>query len=203
MVWPGGRELIDQLPEIAARDGIDAAGRFVQKQNGRLVQDRAAQRQPLLPASREQARQGVLLVFELRHFQHKIQARGKLFGGDAVDTGEEFDVLFHRHVVVERKFLRHVADAPLDLFRVQADVEASHHGAPGRGSHQAAQHANGGGFPGAIGPQKTEDLTRLHVQIQVRHRGEIAEALGQLLDVDRRTRSVRQHAPAPACAPAR
>ena len=45
----GRGKLVDQLPEVAARDGIDAAGRLVQKQNRRLVQDRAAQRQAELP----------------------------------------------------------------------------------------------------------------------------------------------------------
>jgi hypothetical protein len=37
------------------RDGVDARGRLVQKQDRRIVQDGAAQRQPLLPAARERA----------------------------------------------------------------------------------------------------------------------------------------------------
>src|SRR5258706_4115536 len=54
----GGGELIDQIPKTAARDGVDAASGFVEEENRRVVQDGAAERQALLPTTREQARHG-------------------------------------------------------------------------------------------------------------------------------------------------
>jgi hypothetical protein len=40
----------------------------------------------------------------------------------AVDAGDEFEILAHRQVIVEAEALRHVADAGFDLGRVGADV---------------------------------------------------------------------------------
>src|SRR5258708_2166124 len=44
-------QLVENRPEIATRDGIDAVGRFVEKQHARLVQQRAHQRQLLFHAA--------------------------------------------------------------------------------------------------------------------------------------------------------
>ena len=49
----GSREMIDEAPELAPRDRIDAAGRLVEKHDRRLVQDGAAEREPLTPAAGE------------------------------------------------------------------------------------------------------------------------------------------------------
>ena len=64
----GGGKLVDQIPEGAARDGVDAGGGLVQKQNGRFMQDGAAQRQPLLPAAGEQAASGWSAALRCRPF---------------------------------------------------------------------------------------------------------------------------------------
>ena len=72
----GGGKLIDQIPEGAAGDGVDAGGGFVQEQNGRLMQDGAAQRQALLPAAGEQAGQAGAALFDARHAQHVVLALG-------------------------------------------------------------------------------------------------------------------------------
>ena len=45
--------------------------------------------------------------------------------GQAVDAAEEGDVLVDGQRLVQREALRHVADAPLDAFRVAADVDAA------------------------------------------------------------------------------
>ena len=60
MVWPVCGQVVDQAPECAARDGVDAGSGLVEKQNRRIVQDGAAQRQALFPAAGEGARQGVV-----------------------------------------------------------------------------------------------------------------------------------------------
>ena len=60
-------------------------------------------------------------------------------------------------------------------------VEAVHRGAPEVGVKQAAQHADGGRFPRAVGSQEAEDLALLHRQGNVIHRHEGAEGLHQVL----------------------
>jgi hypothetical protein len=48
-----GGEVMNQIPEAAAGDRIDAGGRLIQKQDRRVVENGAAQRQALLPAARQ------------------------------------------------------------------------------------------------------------------------------------------------------
>ena len=54
--------LMNQIPELAPRNGIDAGGRLIEKDNRRLMQHRAAQRQPLLPSARQRAGNQILLA---------------------------------------------------------------------------------------------------------------------------------------------
>ena len=51
---------------------------------------------------------------------------------------------------------------------------------------QAAQHAEGGGLAGAVGPEQAEDLAAAHLEVDVVDGGEGAEFLDQLLDLDHR-----------------
>jgi len=46
------RELEEQIPQLAARDGVDAGGGFVEEKNLRLVHERAGHREALTPARR-------------------------------------------------------------------------------------------------------------------------------------------------------
>src|SRR5437764_2410095 len=68
------RQRIDQAPELASRERVHAAGRFVQKQDRGLVQDGAAEREPLPPAAGEIPRQRRLASGETRHLDHEASA---------------------------------------------------------------------------------------------------------------------------------
>src|SRR5438105_1250694 len=97
----GGRELINQIPESASRNRVDARGGLVEKQNRRVVQDRAAQRQPLLPATGKQMCDGAALLFQPRHSQDIVFSfRSQIFR-HAVNSAEKVDVLLYREVVVK------------------------------------------------------------------------------------------------------
>ncbi len=65
------RQRVDEPPELAARQRIDAAGRLVEKEDRRLVEDRAAERQPLPPAAGEIARERVLAAGQAGHLDHE------------------------------------------------------------------------------------------------------------------------------------
>ena len=180
----GFGKLIDQVPEAAARDGIDARSGLVQKQDARGMHDGAAQRQALLPAAGQQLGDGGAAVGEARHAQHVLLAfRAHVFG-DAVNPAEEVDVLFHGEIVVERELLRHVADVLADLFGILGDVEAGHGAPAGGGRQQPAEHADDGGFAGAVGTQETEDLALVHLEGDVIDGHEIAEGLDQVADFE-------------------
>ena len=127
-----------------------------------------------------------------------LQARNALAElpiGNAVDAAEEIDVLFHRKIVVERKFLRHVADVPADSSGCVATSKPATLASRG-GS--AARKACGWWwiFP-RHSAQETEDLALARPEGDMIHRHEVAEALHQILQ---QHRGFISHAP-PPCHP--
>ena len=116
--------LMNQFPELTPRNGIDAGGRLIEKDDGRLVQDGATQRQPLLPAARQRSGDQILLPFEIGHRERPFDPFLKLIGGHAVKSGKQAQVFDHFEIVVEREFLRHVADILAHGFRLAAHIEA-------------------------------------------------------------------------------
>ena len=118
------------------------------------------------------------------HAQHVLFAFRAQVLGDAVNPAEEIDVLFHGEIVVKRELLRHVADILADLFGIFGDVEAGHLAVARRGSEQAAEHADDGGFSGAVGSQKAEDFALGYLEGNVVDGREIAEHFYQIADFE-------------------
>ena len=81
--------------------------------------------------------------------------------GEAVDAGDELQVLQDGEVLVEAEALRHVADVALDLLALGADVEAERRAAAAVGREQPAQHAQRGGLARAVGAEEAVDLAAL------------------------------------------
>ena len=61
-----GGEAVDLVPELAPAHRIDAGGRLVEEQQRRLVDRRAGERDPLLPAARQRAGELVAAIAEPR-----------------------------------------------------------------------------------------------------------------------------------------
>ena len=164
------RHLVNQVPELAARDGIDSGGGLVEKEDGRPVQHRAAQRQALLPSARKRAGNEILLALEIGHLKRPFDAFLKIFRRNAVEPGEESQVFDHLEIVVERELLRHVADVLAHGFRFTANIVSGNLCAAGGGLQQAAEHANGGGLAGAVRPEEAKDLAFSDFKIDVGRR---------------------------------
>ncbi len=163
----GASELVDEAPELAARQRIDSTSRFVEKHDRRLVEDRAPESQTLPPAPRQRARQRVLPATKAGHVERKRAPRREARACEAVDAAEERDVLIDREPLVQREALRHVADSALDALRITAHVESAHHCGPRRRLQQAAEHADRRGFSGAVAAKEPEDLACPYVERHV------------------------------------
>ena len=159
IVTPLARHVLDQAPELPARHRIDAAGGLVEKHDAGLVEDRAAERQPLPPAAGEIVGLRVSRPARPAISTHEPLRSAILVVVQAVQRAEEPDVLLDGQRLVQRKLLRHVADAPLHLFRVAADVDAVDHGRAGCRLQQPAHHADGRRLAGAVGAEEAEDLS--------------------------------------------
>ena len=108
---------------------------------------------------------------------------------EAVDAGEEIEVLPHAQVAVERELLGHVAQ-PRRAPRTRRGTGRSP--PPGRARRrpqQAAHHLERGRLAGAVGPEQAEDLAAADAERDPIGRGEVAELLGQPAGLDDRARS--------------
>src|SRR5262245_31756699 len=148
------------------------------------MEDRAAERQPLTPTTREVARQGPLAALESSHLQDELTTSGQTLAREAIDPAEEMNVLIDREQLVQRKALRHVADALLDRFWIGGNVDAVNFRGPGGWPKQTAQHPNRRRLAGAVAAEEAEDLSATHVERQTIHGDELTESPGEIADFD-------------------
>jgi hypothetical protein len=146
---------------------VDAGGRLVQQQQLRIGQRAGAERQPLLPAAGEFAGELFFASRQPKPLDHV--ARGAACIAHTIEPGDEFQILPHRQILVQRKALRHVADLALDLVGVAADVVAETGALAAVGRQQAAEHADGRGLAASVGAEKAVDGAALHLHRQVMH----------------------------------
>ena len=178
------RHLIDQRPEAAARNGIDPARGFVEEDHARSMKDRAGEGEPLLPASRQRARDQVFLAKKARGVNRPGLAFSHGHAGQAVDAAEETQVLNDGQIVIQAEALGHVADPAFQRLGVFGDVDAENTRAAGRGSEKAAEHADGRRLPSTVRSEEAEDFAFADAERQIVHRRERAEAFDEVLDLD-------------------
>src|SRR5262245_3934486 len=179
----------EEVPEEAARHGIDPCGRLVEKEYARAVDERAGDGEPLLQAAREAAGHLLLAPLEPGEAQELALSIFRLARRNAVRLAVEVDVLTHRQVGVQAEFLRDVADRALHRLRLARDVVAAHEGPPGRRGEDAAQHANDRRLPRSVRAEESEYLAGHDRQIDGVDRHAGTEALRQLFGDDRTLRA--------------
>ncbi len=144
----------------------------------------AAERQALLPAARKRRHQRILAAGETRHVDGKAHPLGKLFPGHAIDAAEELEILLDREIAIERELLRHVADVLAHAFRIAGDIDAGDDGAASARPQQAAEDADDGRLPRAIGTEEAHDFALGDLEAHMVDGDEIAEPLDQLIGHD-------------------
>ena len=174
----------DALPELAPRQGIGAAGRLVEEQDLRLVQQRRRHGQALLVAARQLPAREVNERLQLELGQRPFDAFVPLRPAQAIGAREKIQVLADRELRVEREFLRHVADVLARRCACGAQVEPGDAQGARRGRKQPAQHAEGRGLAGAVRAEKTEDLAAPDPETDVVDGGEGAEPAHEVAHLD-------------------
>src|SRR5690606_1845553 len=101
---------------------IDPRRRLIKQEKLRVRQSTGAEREALLPAAGQLTRDLLLPALEADALDGRARRLRRI--PNAVDTRDEFEILAHRKILIEAEALRHIADAPLDLFRLGDDVVA-------------------------------------------------------------------------------
>src|SRR5690606_20090319 len=128
------------------------------------VDQAGGQRQPLLPAARQRARELLRTVGETEIGKRAVDALPAPV--DPVHAGDEIEVLADRQILVERELLRHVAGLLLDAGRIAPDVEAEAGALALVGRQQSAQHADGRRLARSIGAEKAVDGAARYLDVE-------------------------------------
>ena len=161
--WP--RCLITRRISIRTR-GIEPAGRLVEQQHLRIVQQHAGQAEPLRHAAGKARGQRVALVVQVDQVEHFVADLPPLGPVDPIGGGEELEILDHLHVVVDAEEIGHEADQPADFLRPGVDRVAADVGLAPGGIEQRGQDLHRGGLARPVRPDEAEHVPRLELDVE-------------------------------------
>jgi len=146
-----------------------------------IVEDGLSQSGPLPEAFGEGADPLPPHILQAAFVTHVVQPAGQLFLAQPAQASHIDEELLHVHIGIERILLGQIADAGIggegvgkDAFAIQLDLAPA-------GLQIAGHHAHGGGFTGAVGPQKAHDLAGFHPEAYPVHSSELAKAAREVL----------------------
>jgi hypothetical protein len=178
-------DALEHLPHRHPGHGVEAGGRLVEEEGLRLMHEAPRDLHPAAHAPGQVPHRFVRPLGELDRLQQLRDQPAPPFGRDAVELGEDEEILLDAELEVAGHGLGDDPDRAAHAVGLLADVEAVHPGgALGRGD-EGREHPDEGGLSGAVGSEEAEDLPLLHREADPLDRGEGAEPLGQVLDVDR------------------
>src|SRR6516164_8128938 len=179
------RQFEQQVPQLTARHGIDAGGGFIEEDQLRLVQQRAAECKPLLPPTRKLCRQPILVRAKAVLLNDFVQALAQTLGWQAIDAAVKGQIFRDRKVRVEAEILRHVADVLAHPFGILPHIDAQNAGfSPGQ-RQQARQHLDHSGLSAAVRSEEAKDFARLDREADAVDGRERPEPSNQMLGRDR------------------
>ena len=144
-------------PQLAARDRIDADARFVQQQHLGFAHQRVGQSQFLLHAAGQLARQTPGEAGQIGEFQQPFEGLAAKIAGDAAQIGVQRQVLHHRQILIQPEFLRHVAEDRMQLAILADRIQPGDPQFAAAWLQQPGQHAQQGGFAGAVRADQPDD----------------------------------------------
>ena len=173
IVTPAARHVLDQPPELAARHRIDAARRLVEKDDARLVQDGAAERQPLTPAAGETRAPACSRARPGRPSRRRTSARRRSARRPARTARRRTGCSARRSAPRTARTsatCSRCAASPPPGSRLTSTPSTI--GRARRRLQQPAQHADGRRLAGAVRAEKAEDLSPLDVEADAIDGGE-------------------------------
>ena len=179
---------VDVGPELPPGHRIDPRGGFIEEQQRRLVEQGAGEGQALAQAKGQGFRLLAEPGAEGERLHHGVDARLLLATEQAVDAGEERQVLGHGELLVEGELLGHVAEVLTRRRGAAGQIDAGHQRLSAARAQQAALHLEGGGLARAVGAEQAEDLPPAHREADVVGGGEIPEPFGEAARLDHRLR---------------
>ena len=170
---------LDRLADDERRLRVERRRRLVEEDDRRVVEQRPGDRELLLHALAERARNVVPPLPEREEPQVVLDPRCARAGIEPVEPAEEVEVGAGRQLVVEPGRLGQDPDPGADLLGMLGDVEAVHRGAPLARLDQRGEQPDRRRLARAVGAEQAEDLATEHLEIHVPDRPQLPELAAQ------------------------
>ena len=174
-------EIADQLFEDLLVDGVEAREGLVEDDELGLVRDGADHLDLLAHALRERLDLGIRELAETVALEQFVGALLRGLARESLQRGEVGDRRGSGHRLVESLLLRQVADARPDVERRR---RAEYRDAPARRLDDVEDHADRRRLSGAVRPEEAVDGPARDRQAHVVDRGEVAEALRDIFELE-------------------
>lgn len=115
--------------------------------------------------ARERIGVGVSLEFEVDDIQHLADTLLSRRAADAIGRGKKFQILHHRHVVVDTKKIGHVADKSADFFWCRVHAVAANIGFAIRRLQQRGDDTHRCGLSRTIGTDEAKEIASGQIEI--------------------------------------
>jgi hypothetical protein len=168
---------------VLAQLFVQCTQRLIQQQQLGLLHQRTCERDALPLSAGQLVGFALGKLRQLDQRQHVGHALGDFRGRQLVLLQTEGDVLLHRHVRKQRIRLEHHVDRPL-VRRNARHVRAIDPDAAAGGFLETGEHAQQRGLAAARAAEQAEQFLLIDLQRNVVDRDEVAELLGDALDVD-------------------
>ncbi len=156
----------ERIPELAARDRIDAGGRLIQQQHAWLRDQRASQRQLLFHPTAQSTSQPALESIHIEHPQITPAALCDLIRRNLAQVADVANVFHYTKIRVEAEGLCQITGLrPRLASRLPEYFRDS-----GCGFHYSSDDLKCRGLARAIGADQSEDFSFAHLQIDIHAR---------------------------------
>ena len=178
------RERLDERLETHGGIGVQPVERLVEKDDGRIVQQRSGDHDLAPHAFRVSAEQLVRqrLEAEVEERNELPDALAGRLRRNGVERGDHLQIFQAGERLEHRAGFRHEADDALHLQRVATQVQPTDRRRPFRGLDHPCQHLQRGGFAGAVRPEEADDLSardlkrqRVNGRLRTKTFGELVE----------------------------
>ena len=163
--------------------GVEPHRRLVQNQYRRIADEGLCEADPLPIALGQVLDKPSVHVGD---FHQPADLRDMLGAGQGafLKIVHEVQIFAHRHVQIQRRLLRQVADVGLGLIRLLQHVVAVDFHNALRRRQIAGENVHGSGFSRAVRPQEPEDFALFHCEADMVHGAVPAISLRQVLYLD-------------------
>mmetsp|Transcript_29514 Transcript_29514/g.81021 ORF Transcript_29514/g.81021 Transcript_29514/m.81021 type:complete len:347 (+) Transcript_29514:900-1940(+) len=180
---PDGALPRDNVPHVAAGDGVHAGGGLIEEHELRRADERDADAQLALVAARVLAGGLVGKLSEVEIGDEAVHLSLDQVWRHLLDGRVHAQRLAARHQPLEGVVLRAVADEAADGVLFGEDGHAVEEGVARGGRRRTGEHREGCRLAGAVDAEEAEALARLDAQAEVAHRHLAADAAVDLAKV--------------------